>query len=114
MLTIKKLNDFGANTAEGLARCASSEALYHRLVNMIPNESHFSALQSALDEGDADKAFEAVHALKGVLGNLSLTPMYQTASQLTERLRLRELDGCAPLLDELLAQKTALEALCAD
>ena len=34
-------------------------------------------------------AFEAAHALKGVLGNLALTPIYDPVSEMTELLRAR-------------------------
>ena len=38
MITIEKLNAFGANTAEGLGRCFGNEALYLKLVATIPGE----------------------------------------------------------------------------
>ena len=114
MITIEKLNHFGANTAEGLARCYGNEALYLRLVNMIPAEGNFDALGAALNQGDLDKAFEAAHALKGVLGNLSLTPMYEVCSEITELLRARTQMDYAPLLGALLRQKESLSALCAE
>lgn len=114
MLTIEKLNDFGANTEEGLGRCYGNEALYLRLVGMIPAEASFDKLQSALDSNDLDGAFEAAHALKGVLGNLSLTPMYEVCSEMTELLRARTDMDYTPLLNNLLEKKEALSALCAD
>ena len=36
MITIEKLNAFGANAAEGLARCFGNESLYLKLVATIP------------------------------------------------------------------------------
>lgn len=114
MLTIEKLIEFGANTAEGLGRCYGNEALYLRLVNMIPAEANFTALEEAIAAGDLDKAFEAAHALKGVLGNLSLTPMYEKCSQITELLRVRTEMDYTELVKELLSKKAELEALCAD
>ncbi len=114
MITIEKLNDFGADTAVGITRCCGSEALYLRLVNMIPGEGNFTALKDALDAGDLDKAFEAAHALKGVLGNLSLTPLFEKAAELTELLRERTETDYAPLFDGLMSLKAQFDALCAD
>ena len=37
-----------------------------------------------------DKAFELCHALKGVIGNLAITPLYEALSEMTEKLRSRE------------------------
>lgn len=114
MITIEKLKSFGADTEEGLERCYGNEALYLRLVGMIPAEGNFDKLKTALDEGDLDTAFEAAHALKGVLGNLSLTPMYDKCSEMTELLRARADMDYTQYLTELLDQKEALSALCAD
>ena len=89
MITIEKLNAFGANTTEGLERCCGNQALYLRLVNMVPSEKNFEGLKTALEAGDLDSAFQSAHALKGVLGNLSLTPMYKKSVEITELLRSR-------------------------
>ena len=87
MLTIEKLNNFGANTEEGLGRCYGNEALYLRLVGMIPAEASFDKLQSAIESNDLDAAFEAAHALKGITANVALTPLCEPVSELTEILR---------------------------
>ncbi len=90
------------------------ESLYLRLVNMIPEEKNFAALENALDKGDLDAAFAAAHALKGVLGNLSLTPMYEKASEITELLRAKTQTDYALLIRELMDMRSELERLCAD
>ncbi len=114
MLTIEALNQFGADTAEGLGRCYQNEALYLRLVQMIPAEQSFDKLQQAVDAHDLDAAFEAVHALKGVLGNLSLTPMYEKSCELTELLRARTEADYAALILPLMEMRDELAALCTD
>ncbi|MBQ6499737.1 MAG: Hpt domain-containing protein, partial [Ruminococcus sp.] len=78
----------------------------------ICQEGNFEKLKSALDNGDLDTAFEAAHALKGVLGNLSLTPMYNKSVEITELLRKRTDMDYTPLVEELLTMKSELEALC--
>jgi len=97
MLTMEKLASFGADTASGLARCMNNEAFYLRLVNMELSDANFSRLQDALSSGKTREAFEAAHALKGALGNLALTPIYQPVAELTEL--LRNADGQADLRD---------------
>ena len=112
MITIEKLNAFGANTTEGLERCCGNQALYLRLVNMVPSEKNVEGLKTALEAGDLDSAFQSAHALKGVLGNLSLTPMYKKSVEITELLRSRTQTDYAPLLAELFEMKDELAALC--
>ena len=87
MLTIEALRGYGANVDEGLARCMGNEQLYLSLVNVALNDSTFEKLYKAMDSGDLKTAFESAHALKGVLGNLSLTPLYDAVAELTDDLR---------------------------
>ncbi|MBR2257096.1 MAG: Hpt domain-containing protein [Blautia sp.] len=114
MLTIDGLKTFGANTEEGLQRCMGFEALYLKLVKTIPEEKHFGMLKDALAVHDLDAAFEAVHALKGVLGNLSLTPLYDLSVEMTEHLRVKDEANCQELLEKMFEKKAELEALCAE
>ena len=65
-----------------------------------------------MEAGDLDSAFQSAHALKGVLGNLSLTPMYKKSVEITELLRSRTQTDYAPLLAELFEMKDELAALC--
>lgn len=112
MLTVQALKEYGADVEEGLARCMGNEALYLRLVNTVLSDPSFSKLSEALEQKDYDAAFESVHALKGVLGNLSLSPLYQTASQLTDALRTRQDQDYRQLLQQMLEDKKRLDSLC--
>ena len=87
MITIEKLAAFGADTETGLKRCMNNEAFYLRLVNMELGDANFTKLRDAIDARDAHGVFEAAHALKGALGNLSHTPLFEAASSLTELTR---------------------------
>ena len=112
MITVEKLQAFGANTDEGLARCMKNEGLYLRLVGTVPEEKSFDALKAAIEENDLGKAFEAAHALKGVLGNLSLTSIYDPVAEITEQLRARtEMDYTAEV-DKILSKRDELKKLC--
>ncbi len=112
MVTIEKLNAFGADTKDGLARCYGSEDLYLKLVCMIPGDKNFETLQQSVAAGDYRQGFEAAHALKGVLGNLSLTPLYERISALTELLRIQQAADYAPMLAEIAALRDELAAMC--
>ena len=114
MITIEKLNRFGADTEDGLARCCGSEALYLRLVKMAEDEKSFDKLTRAANEKNYKEAFEAAHSLKGVLGNLSLTPLYDKVCEITELLRAEEKTDYAPLLAEINGLREELRALCGE
>jgi len=90
MITIEELKAQGADVETGLSRCVGNEVLYLKLVGMGLGDAKFEELETALDAGNLTKAFELCHALKGVIGNLALTPLYEALSDLTEKLRARE------------------------
>jgi HPt (histidine-containing phosphotransfer) domain-containing protein len=114
MITVDKLREFGADTEDGLGRCFGNEELYLKLVGMIPGDGNFAGLEEAIKAGDLDKAFECAHALKGVLGNLSLTPVCEPVMEITEHLRSRTQMDYEPLLTEIMKQKDALSAMAED
>ena len=111
MLTIDKLKQFGANTDEGLGRCLNNEAFYLRLVAKALDDASFDRLSAAVDAGDLDAAFEAAHALKGVLANLALTPVAEIASETTELLRAKKEADYRSCADRILALRDELKAL---
>lgn len=112
MLTIDTLRDLGADVESGLGRCLNNEAFYLRLVKMALEDASFDKLAAAVDGGDAKGAFEAAHSLKGVLGNLSLTPLYKPASEITELLRGGTEADVSAQMAELREQRSRLLALC--
>ena len=112
MLTIENLRAYGANVDEGLARCFNNEEFYLKLVRMLNNEKNFDKLSEALNTHDLDAAFEAAHALKGVLGNLALTPAFDKASEITELLRARTEMDYSALLADLTEQQRILKEMC--
>ncbi len=111
MLTLEGLRTYGANVQEGLGRCMNNEGFYLRLVGMALADPHFAELQNAVAAGDLKKGFEAAHALKGVLGNLSLTPLYNPVSEITELLRSGTQMDYTPYLQTINEKYQALVAM---
>ena len=111
MLTVEKLKEYGADTDDGLSRCMSNEALYLRLVSTVPDQADFDKMKDFIAGGDLKSAFESAHALKGVLGNLSLTPLYEKVCEITELLRARTETDYSPLLEEIDSLREGLKKL---
>ena len=110
-MTLDDLAAFGADVDEGLARCMGNEAFYLRMVDTLRADGGFDELQAALDGGDLQAAFEAAHALKGVLANLSLTPVYEPVHEITELLRAGTDTDYAALMAKIMAKRDELLAL---
>lgn len=100
-MTIQALKDYGANIQEGVSRCMGNEAFYLRMVGMLAADPHTAQLEKALGENDLKAAFEAAHALKGVLANLALTPALKPVSEITEYLRAQTDMDYQPLMGEI-------------
>ncbi len=90
MLTLEKLKELGIDPTEGMTRCMNNEVFFFKMISMAISNEYFETLGKALDAGDLDTAFEAAHALKGVIGNLALAPIYDPLSEMTELLRARK------------------------
>ena len=90
MITVEQLKDMGVDTNEGLTRCMNNESFYFRMIKMGLSDKHFDELETLLQKDDRAAAFESAHALKGVLGNLALTPLYKPMAEITELLRAKK------------------------
>ena len=101
MLTIEGLEALGVHTQEGLVRCLNNEAFYLNLVGKALEDKSFTELKAVVDSGDLKKGFEIAHSLKGVLGNLALTPLYDAVVEITELLRAETQTDYAPYLEKI-------------
>ena len=112
MLTIESLKAYGADVAEGVGRCLNDEEFYLDLVMSVVPDARIDELEGYLRAKDLDKAFETAHALKGMYGNISITPVYKPISEMTELLRTRTDMDYTALLNEAKRQKQKLVDLC--
>ena len=111
MLTIDALKELGADTESGLARCLNNEAFYLKFVGMAIDDKNYAALRTAVEAGDLRAGFEAAHALKGMLGNVSLTNILDPVLEMTEALRAGEERDYTPLLDKMDEELAKVKAL---
>lgn len=111
MITVEGLRNFGADTDGALRRCMNNEEFYLKQVNKVLTGTSFDKLKEAVDNADFDAAFEASHALKGVCGNLGLTPLYEPISEMTEHLRTKTERDYSAYIDVIAIQLDALNKM---
>ena len=89
MLTVDKLRDFGADVDEGVRRLMGNEGFYLRMVTMAckDEKNDFGRLSDAVAAGQMHAAYDPAHNLKGVLSNLSLTPVFEPARDISDFLK---------------------------
>ena len=112
MLTIQALQNLGAATGEGLARCLNNEQFYFRLIKKALESDDVDKLKNAIETNDLDTAFAIAHNLKGSTGNLALTPIYEPAAKMTELLRNRTQTDYTPYLDAIIKARQAFLDIC--
>lgn len=114
MLTIDALRLFGANVQEGLERCMNNESFYLRMVRIAQQDQKIATLAPLVEAKSYHEAFEVAHALKGVFGNLALTPLTEPVSEITEHLRYGEDIDYGPLLERIQTAKEQLDSIAAE
>lgn len=86
------------------------EEMIKKFVFKFPKDNAFNDLKEGLKENDAEKAFRAVHTLKGVCLNLGFENLYEVSYELTEKLRSGVIENCDELYNEVERQYTDLIA----
>ncbi len=111
MLTLESLRAWGADTAGGMNRCMNNEAFYLRMIDKAMQDDSYENLKAAVESGDLARGFEIAHALKGVTGDLALTPIDKPVREITELLRSRTEMDYSAILGEIIAKKNELMEL---
>ncbi len=83
----KQLEEGGADVDITLKRFMGNEAIYMKFILKFLDDKNYDVIMDSLSKKDYAGAFAGAHSLKGVSGNLGLTPVYEASSSITELLR---------------------------
>ena len=86
----KEFEAYGADFQVTMERFVGNETIYLKLLDMLFADTNLQQLGDALRAGDMESAFQAAHTLKGVVGNMGLTPLYNAVCVMVEPLRAKE------------------------
>lgn len=73
-----------------LARFVNNEVLFLTFLKKFPNDEHFPAVLSNIKTGEYDEAYKAAHAIKGVAGNLGLTPVFESVDKICALIKTKD------------------------
>lgn len=83
-----ELKELGVNVDEGLERVLDDEALYETMLSMFIDRVEGNPIRIEDFDGDnLDELIGKVHALKGLTGNLAMTPLFEGYLQALDLLR---------------------------
>lgn len=102
-MTVKECYEaIGADYEDVMGRLRKDERVQKFVLKLLDDKS-YELLENSVASKDMSEAFRAAHTLKGVCQNLSLTPLFQSASDLAERLRNAQdySEDMEPLLEQV-------------
>ncbi len=102
---VEKLKAKGCDIEGVMERFLNDEEFYVSLLDEAINDPAFKKLGLALSHNDAKSAFEYAHTLKGVLGNMGLTSLYDLDCKMVEQLRIGLLDGVIDYYVQLISER---------
>ena len=89
----------GGSYEEVLGRLRSPDRIL-RFLQLFAKDPSFATLEESMAAQDEEAAFRASHTLKGSAGNMGLTQLAQSASDLCEALRAHQWDEACALLPD--------------
>ena len=85
---MEELENLGVNVAESIDRVMGDEALYREMLGMFVDSVRESGISpEEFESGDLEGLANRVHMLKGMSGNLSLTPVFESYKEILRLLR---------------------------
>ena len=86
-MTVKEFYEYiGGNYNSALATMMN-DAFIMRMLSKFVSKNAYEDIISSFEADNYRGVFEASHALKGVCGNLSLTPLFDISSKICEATR---------------------------
>ena len=95
------LRDWKCDVEGALERFLDDEELYLQCLNIFSTAENFVKLKEYIDSASYQDAFDSAHTLKGVAGNLGLTPLYMAIIDIVEPLRAKDYSNLGSLYDEI-------------
>lgn len=99
---LNELKELGANVEEGLNRFMNKSELYAKMLLKLPPNLEKLEVLPYMESGDYQTALANAHTIKGVAGNLSVTPLYTYYTKIVDLLRADKPDEAKQLLLEVL------------
>ena len=83
------------NVDEVIERVSGDEELYSQCLDLFLQDQSMNDLKKAMGDEDWDAAFTAVHALKGVAGNMGFIPLFHATAEMVILIRSGRLQEVA-------------------
>lgn len=106
------LRQWGCDIDAALERFVEDEDFYWECYNILFQGQELGELEEHLNKGEVEDAFICAHGMKGTIGNLGLTPLFELLSPMVEILRAGKLDGVQEQFELLKQSWEEYKTLC--
>lgn len=97
-----ELSLWGCKIDDALNRLVNDKELFVYCLKTFSEDEGFDNLKASIEKKDYSQAFTTAHTLKGVAGNLSLIPLYDSISAIVEALRNKDYENINNMCTEIL------------
>lgn len=109
MSLIEELKGLGADVDEALDRVMGDQDLYVMMLGMFLQSAAENDIKAEdFDEADLEGLIKRVHTLKGVTGNLGLTPLFERYTESLGQLRSGNGKAAKAVYESLLPLQTSI------
>lgn len=102
MAFLDELKDLGVDIDGGLKRLNGNEKLYTRLFGSFLKTLDANLIDIDFDCSNYEDIIEKAHTIKGTAGNLSITPLYESYTEILGLLRGGKPEEAKPVLEKIL------------
>lgn len=107
----RQLEENGVDVDATLKRFMGKEALFMKFIVKFADDGSCQGIRTGLENRDIQATFERAHSLKGVAGNLGITPVYNLAAQISDLFRGKQ-EATEAELDQAMELQKQLEEKC--
>ena len=101
---LDKLTAGGIDVTATIARFGGNENLFLKYLRRCPTDPTLGTLTAAMQGGDREEIKRTCHTLKGLSGNLGLTPLFNACATMMTELRASDTSDVSALYDQVCAE----------
>lgn len=98
----EELRALGVDIDDGLKRISGNETLYKRLLGSFVKTIKEQYVQPDFDSVEYTETTQKAHTIKGVAGNMSITPVYKSYTEIVDLLRAGKPEEARKILVKIL------------
>lgn len=108
---LDELKIWGVDIEDASSRCLNNVALLERMLKKLPSSVKSIEVLPLIEANDIAQAIVNAHTLKGVMGNLSVTSLYNLYTNIVNLLRENKIDEAIVLQKEAIVKQEDLFAI---